>query len=118
MGPHSLVRCTTCLRPLPGERLEAAVVLLDGELDGLAVGVEADGELRLAARVGHADQVPAPPRLRVGAVPEGRHEGELLGQALVEDPPVEDRNGIVIIGICILSSIGFQKYMCSCAQID
>ena len=110
----------TDLRALPGERLEAAVVLLDGELDGLAAGVEADGELRLAARVGHADQVPAPPPpLRAAAVPEGRHEGELLGQALVEDPPVEDRNGIVIIGICILSStIGFQKYMCSCAQID
>ena len=48
------------LGPLPTQRLQTAVVLLDGELDRLPVGVEPDGELRLAPRVGDADEVPAP----------------------------------------------------------
>ena len=72
--------------PFPAERLETAVVLLDGELDGLAVGVEPDGELRLAARVGDADEVPPPPTA-VAAVAEGGDERELLREALVEHAP-------------------------------
>ncbi len=72
------------VRPLPGERLQRAVVPQDGELDGLPGWVETDGELRLALGVGDADEVP-PASRAAAAVAERGHEAELLGEALGEE---------------------------------
>lgn len=84
-------RLASYLRLFPSQGLERAVVLEDGELDGLAGRVKADGELRLVLRVGDADQVPTVAGIAV--VPESRHEGKLLREALVERPATT-KNGI------------------------
>ena len=84
-----MIWATTHLWPFPRQCLESAIVLLDGELDGLAVGVEPDGELRLPPRIGDADEVPASPTAAV-AVAERGHKGELLREALVKHAPEEE----------------------------
>ena len=72
-------------RLLPRQGLNGPVVLEDGELDRLQLRVEADGELRTSAAVGDPDEVPLAAAV-VTVVSEGRHEAELLRNALVENP--------------------------------
>ena len=69
------------------ERLEPALEVGDAELDGVLARIERHLELGPGADVADADYVPG----RLGRLPraEGADEGELLGQSLRENVPVE-----------------------------
>lgn len=68
---------------LPGERLESPVVLENGEFDGVSLRIESDCELGLSLGVRDPNKVPTSTGLPT--VTEGRHEAELLRQALVKN---------------------------------